>query len=68
MHGSDMKCVQNFSWKWKRPLGTIKRRWEDNIRMDLKEAEWKDVNWMNLVQDGDQRRAVVSKVMKLRVP
>jgi hypothetical protein len=52
----------------KRPLGRNRRRWEDNIRMDLREIGWESVDWMHLAQDRDQWRAVVSTVMNLRVP
>jgi hypothetical protein len=38
----------------KRPLGRPRRRWEDNIRMDLREIGWKDVDWVHLAQDRDQ--------------
>jgi len=50
----------------KRPLGRPKRRWED-IEMDLKEAGWKDVQWINLAKDRDKQMAAVNRVMKLRV-
>jgi hypothetical protein len=44
------------------------RRWVDNIRMDLREIGWDDVDWIHLAQDRDQWRALVSRVMNLRVP
>ena len=49
----------------KRPLGRPRRRWEDNIKMDLQEVGGGCGDWMELAQD---RRALVSTVMKLRVP
>jgi hypothetical protein len=54
----------------KRPLGRTRPRWDDNImsRMDLREIGWGGMDWIDLVQDGDQWRALVSKVMNLRVP
>jgi hypothetical protein len=52
----------------KRQFGRSKRRWEDNIRMDLKEIWWEGVKWMHLAQDKDQWRGLVNTVMKLRVP
>jgi hypothetical protein len=52
----------------KRPLGSPKRRWEDSIRMNLREIEWEDVDWMQLAQDRVQWRAVVYMVINLRVP
>jgi hypothetical protein len=52
----------------RRPLGRPRRRWEDNIRMDLQEVGCGCVNWMELAQDRDRWRALVSAVMNLRVP
>jgi hypothetical protein len=52
----------------KRPFGTYRRRWEDNIRLDVREICWEGVHWMHLAQDRDQRWAVVKTVMNLRVP
>jgi len=52
----------------KRQFGRPKRRQEYNIRMDLKEMGWEDVDWVHLAQDRDQWRAVVNTVMNLRVP
>ena len=51
----------------RRPLGRPRRRWGD-IRMDLREVGCGCVDWMELVQDRDRWRALVSAVMKLRVP
>ncbi|KAJ4438249.1 hypothetical protein ANN_14188 [Periplaneta americana] len=51
-----------------RPLGMPRRRWEDNIKMDLREVEYDDRDWINLTQDGDQWRAYVRAAMNLRVP
>jgi hypothetical protein len=69
-HGRNEKCVQNFVAKpeWRRTLGRPKRRWEENIRKDLREVEWEGADWLNLAQYRDQWRAVVNMVMKLRVP
>jgi hypothetical protein len=50
----------------KRPLGRPRRRWEDEIRMDLREIGL-GVDWIRLAQDRDRWRAVVSAVMNLRV-
>jgi len=52
----------------KRPLGRHRRRWEDNIKMDLREVGCGAVNWMELAQVRDRRRALVNKVMNFRVP
>jgi hypothetical protein len=52
----------------KRPLGRPRRRWVDNIRMDLGEVAWGDVEWIGLAKDRNSRRAVVNSVLNLRVP
>jgi hypothetical protein len=52
----------------KKPFGRTRRRWENNIRMDLRVIEWEGVEWIHLVQDSDQWRTVVNTVMNLRVP
>ena len=52
----------------RRPLGRPRRRWEDNIRMDLREVGCVCVDWMELAQDRDRMRALVSAVTNLRVP
>jgi hypothetical protein len=52
----------------KRPLGRPRRRWLDNIRMDLLEIGLRVVDWIGLGQDRYRRRALVNAVMSLRVP
>jgi hypothetical protein len=52
----------------KRPLGRPRRRLVDNIKMDLREIGWDDMDWIDLAQDRDQWRALVNTVMNLRVP
>ena len=52
----------------KRPLGRPRRRWEDNIKMDLQDVGRDCGDWMELAQDRDRWRALVSTVMNLRVP
>jgi hypothetical protein len=52
----------------RRPLGRPRRRWEDNIKMDLREIGFGDVDWINSAQDRDTWRALVNTVMNLRVP
>ena len=52
----------------KRPLGRPRRRWEDNIKMDLQEVGGGCGDWMELAQDRDSWQALVSTVMNLRVP
>ena len=51
----------------KRQPGRSRRRWEDNIKMDLQEVGW-GLDWIDLTQDMDRWRAVVNAVVKLRVP
>jgi hypothetical protein len=51
----------------KRPLGRPRSRWEDNIRIDLREMGWEGVDWMNVTQDRDQWWILVNTVMNLRV-
>ena len=52
----------------KRPLGRSRRRWEDNIKMDLQEVGCGGVDWIELAQDRDRLRAFVNAVMNLWVP
>ena len=52
----------------KRPLGRPRRRWEDNIKMDRQEVGGGCEDWMELAQDRDRWRALVSTVLDLRVP
>jgi hypothetical protein len=52
----------------RRPLGSPRRRWEDNIKMDLREIGFGDVDWIHLAQDRDRWRAVVNTAMSLWVP
>jgi hypothetical protein len=52
----------------RRPLGRPRRKWVDNIRMDLVEVGWGDVAWIGLAQDRDRWRALVNSVLNLRVP
>jgi hypothetical protein len=50
------------------PLGRPRRRWEDNIKMDLQEMGFEVMDWIELALDTDRWRALVNAVMKLRVP
>jgi len=54
-HGSDKKYTQYCGWKTcgKEPLGRSRRRWKDNIRMDLMEIWCEVVDWMHLAKDKD---------------
>ena len=52
----------------KRPLGRPRRRWENNIKMDLQEVGCGGIDWIELAQDRDSWRALVYAVMNIRVP
>jgi len=52
----------------KRPLGRPRSRWDDNIKMDLKEVGCGGMDWIDLAQDRDRRRALMNAVLNLRVP
>jgi hypothetical protein len=54
--------------KGKKPIGRTKRRWVDNLKMDLREIGRGGMDWIDLAQDRDQWRALVNTVMNLRVP
>jgi hypothetical protein len=54
--------------KGKRPLGRPRRRWVDNIRFDVEEVGWGDVDWICLAKDRNRWRALVKSVLNLRVP
>jgi hypothetical protein len=51
----------------KRPLGRSRRKWEDNIKMELREVGWDSVNLIDLAQDRDQWKALMNTVMNHRV-
>jgi hypothetical protein len=69
-YGGEERCIQGFSGETlgKEPLGRPRRRWEDNIKMDLQELGWGGMDWINLAQDRDRWRDLVNVVMNLRVP
>jgi len=51
----------------KRPLGRARHRWEDNIKMNLKEIRWEGKNWIELAQDRNKGQAFANMVMNLQV-
>jgi len=63
---NDLLKIIIFPMIW--PLGRPRHRWEDNIKMDLQEVGWGCGDWMELAQDRDRWRALVSMVMNLQVP
>jgi hypothetical protein len=52
----------------KRPFGRPKRRWEDNVKMNLREIRFEGMDWIHLASDRDRWWALVKMVMNLRVP
>jgi hypothetical protein len=52
----------------KGPLERFDRKWEDNIKLDLKEVGWAGLDWIDLAQDRDTWRELGNAVMNLRVP
>ena len=75
-------CNIRFLWLWKYntyrvlvrkpeakgPLGRLRRRWEDNIKMDIQEVGCGGMDWIELAQDRDRCRALVNGIMNFRVP
>ena len=68
-HGGGVRCAQVLVGKpeRKRPLGRPRRRWEDNIKVDIQEVGGGG-DWMELAQDRDRWRTLVNTVMNFRVP
>jgi hypothetical protein len=52
----------------KGPLGGQRRRWEDNMKMDIQEMRWRDIDWIELAQGRDSWRVLVNAVINLRAP
>jgi hypothetical protein len=66
---SIVRVIKARRMRWVgRPLGRPRRRWEDNIKMDLREIGFGDVDWINWARDRDRWRALVNTVMNLKVP
>ena len=51
-----------------KPCGRPRRRWENNIKMDLQEVRWVDMDWIDLAWDRDRWRALINVAMNLLVP
>jgi hypothetical protein len=68
-NGGEEECrILVVNPKGKRQLGRPRRRWVDNIKMDLREKKWDSMDWIDVAQDRNQWRALVNAVMNLRVP
>jgi hypothetical protein len=52
----------------KRPLGRLRRRWVDDIKLDLREIGWTGMDWIDLAEDRVQRRAIVNRIINVLVP
>ena len=69
-YGGGERCAQTSGGEpeGRRPLGRPRRKWEDNIKMDLCEVGGVCEEWMELAQDRERWRALVSTVMNFRIP
>ena len=70
VYGREEICVQDFRWGdlRERPLGRPRLIWDDNIKIDLQEMGWGNIDWIALVPNRDRWRALVNTVMNLQVP
>jgi hypothetical protein len=69
-HGEDKEAYKVLVGKTegRRPLGRPRCKWDDNMKIDLREIGWGGMVWIDLTQDRDQWRALVNTVMNLQVP
>ena len=70
MYGIKERCIQGLGGKSerKRPFGRPRRRWEDNIKIDLQEVGCRGTDWIKLAQDMDRWQAFVNALMNFRFP
>jgi hypothetical protein len=68
--GGEEKYIQGFigETEGRRPLGRLRPRWEDNIKMDLREVAWGSMGWIDLVQDRKRWWVFLNGGINLRVP
>jgi hypothetical protein len=68
-YGGEDRCMQGMveKLKGKRPLGSLRRGWDDNIKIDLQVVGCGAVEWIELAQDRDRCRVIVTAVISLRV-
>jgi hypothetical protein len=66
-----LKCRQNFDWgslkRRDRPFGRPVRRWEDKIKIDLREVGFEGVAWVDMAQDGNRLRSLLNTTINLRI-
>jgi hypothetical protein len=69
-NGEEEECIDDIGGeaRWKETTGRPRRRWMDNIKMDLREIGWDGMDWIDLTQDRYKWKALVNTVMNLRVP
>jgi hypothetical protein len=69
-YGGEERRIQGTGGKTegKRPIIESRLEWEDNIKMDLREVGFRDMDWIELAQDRDRWRALVNAVMNIRIP
>jgi hypothetical protein len=69
-HGEEKECIKDSGQKArkKRPLGRRTHKLEYNIKMDVREIGWDDMEWIHLAQDREYWRSLVNMVINLRVP
>jgi len=66
--GDSRMCIECFGGETcERPLGRPRRRWEDNIKMDLQQVGCRGMDWIDPAQDRDRWQALVNEVLNLRV-